>query len=98
VKRQLLRLCRLAKRGMDPGLYHANGVAPRNSIVTLTANSRVVLKEYRRDASYEKAASECEGVARLLKVMAPVRIDIRRFRGGDGEIFALFDLDMKPVS
>ena len=65
----------------------------------MTANSPVVLeKEYRRDASYEKAARECGGVARLLKVMAPIRIDIRRFRGGEGEIFALFDINMKPVS
>jgi hypothetical protein len=58
----------------------------------------VLDKEYRKDASYEKAARECEGVAKRLKVMAPIRIDIRRFRGGDGEIFALFDVNMKPVS
>ncbi|PMD24889.1 hypothetical protein NA56DRAFT_461054 [Hyaloscypha hepaticicola] len=71
---------------------HMDGVAPWNDVVPLTANSRVVLeREYRRDASYEKAA-------RVLEVMALIRIYIRRFRGGDGEIFASFDVHMKPVS
>lgn len=78
---------------------HMDGVAPWNGVLPVTTNSRMVLeKESRRDASNEKAAKECAGVARLLKVMAPIRIDIRRFRGGDGEIFALFDLNTKPVS
>ena len=77
---------------------YMDGVAPWNGVVPLTAKSRVLLeKEYRRDASYEKATRECEGVARVLEVMAPIRIYIRRFRGGDGEIFALFDVNMKPV-
>jgi D-ala D-ala ligase C-terminus len=78
---------------------HADGVAPWNGIVAVTANSRVVSKEeYEKDARYGEVAKECEGVARLLKGTAPIRIDIRRFRDGPGEKFALFDVNMKPVS
>jgi hypothetical protein len=78
---------------------HAEGVAPWNGIVPVSANSLVVEEdEYKGDSSYGKVARECEGVARLLKVVAPIRIDIRRFRDGDRERFALFDVNMKPVS
>jgi len=57
----------------------------------LTANSRVVSREEEeRDGRYGEAAMKCVGVARLLGVTAPIRIDVRRF--------ALFDVNMKPVS
>jgi carbamoylphosphate synthase large subunit len=78
---------------------HADGVAPYNGIVAVTANSKVVEKEeHERDSRYGEAARECEGVARLLRGTAPIRIDIRRFRDGPGEKFALFDVNVKPVS
>jgi D-alanine-D-alanine ligase-like ATP-grasp enzyme len=76
---------------------HSDGVAPYNGSVAVTANSRVVgTAEYSRDPAYERAARECEGVAALLKATAPIRIDIRRFK--EGSDFALFDVNMKPVS
>lgn len=78
---------------------HADGVAPWNGIVAVTANSRVVGKEnFEEDPTYEEAMRECEGVAKLLGGTAPIRIDIRRFRDGPGEKFALFDVNVKPVS
>jgi carbamoylphosphate synthase large subunit len=73
------------------------GVAPFNSIVAVTSNSRVITsKELEKDEHYQNAAKECEEVAKLLKVTAAIRIDVRRFKEGSG--FALFDVNLKPVS
>ena len=78
---------------------HVDGVAPWNGVVAVTTNSRVVSEEeYKEDARYGEVARECEGVAKLLGGTAPIRIDIRRFKHGKGEKFALFDINMKPVS
>ncbi len=77
---------------------HVDGVAPWNGVVAVTAKSRFVSEEYERDETYGEAARECEAVAKLLSGTAPIRIDIRRFKDGKGEKFALFDINMKPVS
>jgi hypothetical protein len=55
-------------------------------------------KEYAQDPRYYEASRECEAVARLLKLTAPIRVDIRRFTKDPGSKFALFDVNMKPVS
>jgi len=64
---------------------HPGGVAPYNGIVAVTANLTVVSQEeLERGGNYAEAARECEQVARLLKVAAPIRIDIRRFKNEPG--------------
>lgn len=73
---------------------HREGIAPYNGVVAVTENSRVVVES--EDPAYEAVARECEGVARLLGVTAPIRVDVRRFV--EGSKFALFDVNMKPVS
>jgi hypothetical protein len=71
---------------------HEENIAP-------SANSRAVtIEEAKKDASYNAAAQQCEIVARLLNVTAPIRIDIRRFTKDVQSKFALFDINMKPVS
>lgn len=76
---------------------HEDGVAPFNSIVAVTSNSRVLkAEELEKDLQYQDAARQCEEVARLLQVTSPIRVDIRRYR--EGSEFALFDINMKPVS
>ncbi len=78
---------------------HEGGVAPYNGVVAVTANSRVLMpEEVEKDEKYEQAAKECVKVAKLLRVTAPIRIDIRRFNKDPGSQFALFDINMKPVS
>jgi D-alanine-D-alanine ligase-like ATP-grasp enzyme len=78
---------------------HADGIAPYNGTVAVTSNSRVVSrKEYAEDPAYDEAGQRCEEVAQLLRVTAPIRIDIRRFKNETGSSFALFDINMKPVS
>lgn len=78
---------------------HENGVAPYNGVFAVTANSRALMQhEYDKDERYGQAAKECEDVAKLLEVTAPIRIDIRRFNDEPGAKFALFDINMKPVS
>ena len=78
---------------------HEGGVAPYNGVVAVTANSRVLTpEEVEKDERFEKASKECVEVAKLLHVTAPIRIDIRRFSKDPGSDFALFDINMKPVS
>lgn len=74
---------------------HLEGIAPYNGVVAVTSNSKAVVGS--RDPAYEKVSRECERVAELLGTTAPIRVDVRRFNdlGGD---FALFDVNMKPVS
>lgn len=77
---------------------HQGGIAPYNGVVAVTSNSRAVKKdEYARDPSYDVAARECEAVAKLFGLTAPMRIDIRRFKDDSSSKFALFDVNMKPV-
>ena len=78
---------------------HEGGIAPYNGVVAVTANSRVLTpEEFQEDERYEQGAQECVEVAKLLGVTAPIRIDIRRFNKDPGSQFALFDINMKPVS
>ena len=48
----------------------------------------MLVEEEYDNARYGEAVRVCEGVTRLLKVRAPIRIDIRRFRDRDRERFA----------
>ncbi|KAL4910508.1 hypothetical protein BDW74DRAFT_184417 [Aspergillus multicolor] len=73
---------------------HADGIAPYNGVVAVTANSRVVTEDEMGDPVYAKIMRECERVASLIKATAPIRVDVRRF--GQGGDFALFDINMKP--
>jgi D-alanine-D-alanine ligase-like ATP-grasp enzyme len=77
---------------------HINGIAPYNGVVAVTKNSRVLsVEEMTADSTYERAAKECEVVAELLRVTAPIRLDLRRFSNTSNSPFALFDVNMKPV-
>ena len=76
---------------------HVNGIMPYSNDVPVTANSRVVTtEEMARDPSYQAAMAECERAAAFVHATAPMRIDVRRKR--DGAAFAMFDVNMKPVS
>lgn len=78
---------------------HEDGIAPYNGKVAVILNSRAVTQETSdADSTYAEAARQCEGVARLLKATAPIRIDIRRREDISGSPFVLFDVNMKPVS
>ena len=78
---------------------HEDGVAPYNGNVAVTLNSRAVSAgAFAADSAYAEVARQCEGVARLLKVTAPIRIDVRRRKDERGSPFVLFDVNMKPVS
>lgn len=74
---------------------HADGIAPYNGTVAVTANSRIVSEKEMQDPTYSKIMDECVKVAKLIGATAPIRIDVRRF-SADSE-FALFDINMKPV-
>jgi biotin carboxylase len=76
---------------------HQDGIAPYNGVVAVTANSRV-LPESEADPLHHRLACECERAASLLGLTAPIRIDARRFKDSSESPYALFDLNMKPVS
>jgi carbamoylphosphate synthase large subunit len=75
---------------------HADGIAPYNGLVAVVANSRVVSDKDMEDPAYHKIMEEGVKVAALIGATAPIRIDVRRIR--EGSEFALFDINMKPVS
>lgn len=75
------------------------GIAPYNGIVAVTQNSRCVsAKEHEEDPSYGEIQRQCVEVARLLQCKAPIRVDVRRSENDRSSPFALFDVNMKPVS
>lgn len=76
---------------------HFDGVAPYNGVVAVTANSRAIRDdELKNDPSYYAIMDECKRVGEFIRTTAPIRIDVRRF--SEGSQFALFDVNMKPVS
>lgn len=75
---------------------HADGIAPYNGVVAVTANSRVVSEEEMKDPSFGEVMEQCAKVAELIGATAPIRVDVRRF--SEESPFALFDINMKPVS
>jgi D-alanine-D-alanine ligase-like ATP-grasp enzyme len=78
---------------------HVDGVAPYNGSVAVTSNSRVLRPdEVAADGAYRNVARECEAVARLMRVTAPIRVDVRRREDMPSSPFVLFDVNMKPVS
>ena len=78
---------------------HANGIAPYNGVVAVTQNSRAISAvETKKNPAYKDAVAHCEQVARILGCTAPIRIDIRQFSERSDSSFALFDINMKPVS
>ena len=80
-------------------LNHIDGVAPYSGAVAVTRNSRVVTtEEAAEDPTYGRIVKECEEVSKLIKTTAPIRTDVRRYSDEPGSPFALFDVNMKPVS
>jgi hypothetical protein len=74
-------------------------VAPYNGIVAVLQNSRCLSEsEHESDPHYSEIQSQCIEVAKLLQCTAPMRIDVRRFEENESSPFALFDVNMKPVS
>jgi hypothetical protein len=78
---------------------HDSGIASYNDVVTVTSNSRTLTQEKaKKDKRYSKASRQCERVAELMQTTAPIRVDIRRYNENPDTSFALFDINMKPVS
>ncbi|KAI9898897.1 hypothetical protein N3K66_005358 [Trichothecium roseum] len=80
---------------------HRDGIAPYSGEVAVSVNSKAVLfgegdGGVGEAAAYEEAQRQCERVAAVLGVTAPIRIDVRRFSEEAGSPFALFDVNMKP--
>ncbi|KAI9035685.1 glutathione synthetase ATP-binding domain-like protein [Aspergillus affinis] len=73
---------------------HADGIAPYNGVVAVTANSQVIPEEEMKDPAFGDIMDQCAKVAELIGATAPIRVDIRRF--SKDSPFALFDINMKP--
>lgn len=78
---------------------HEDNIAPYNGVVTVMANSCLVsADEYLKELEYAHIQRQCEMIAELRKITAPIRIDIRRFTSDLKSPFDLFDVNLKPVS
>lgn len=76
---------------------HHDGIAPYSGAVAVTQNSRTLSNnELEADSTYNDICTQCEQVAELLQVTAPIRIDVRRASERRGAKFAMFDINMKP--
>ena len=76
---------------------HEDGIAPYNGVVAVTKNSYVLSSStLSSDPAYDTILRQCEAVASLLRVTAPIRIDVRRVSAKKGAPFAMFDVNMKP--
>ncbi|KAI0398699.1 glutathione synthetase ATP-binding domain-like protein [Xylaria palmicola] len=76
---------------------HMDNIAPYNGTVAVAANSRLVTAaEAADDPEYAHIQGQCEKVAELLKITAPIRIDVRRFTSDPRSPFVLFDVNFKP--
>ena len=76
---------------------HEDGIAPYNGVVAVTENSRALSKdELRSNPTYSDICKQCEQVAELLQVSAPIRIDFRRQNQDSRSKFHMFDINMKP--
>lgn len=76
---------------------HDADIAPYNGVVAVTKNSRVPPDdELNADRAYSDISAQCVQVAELLRVTAPIRIDVRRVSAVSGAPFAMFDINMKP--
>ena len=74
---------------------HQYGIAPYSGTVAVTQNSRYLTSStFNSDPEYIHVSRQCEQVGTLLKLSAPIRIDVRRI--ADTGPFALFDINMKP--
>jgi hypothetical protein len=78
---------------------HNDGIAPYNGVVAVSQNSRCIsVEEHHKDPSYREIQEQCVRAAKLLGVTAPIRIDVRRITKEMSSPFALFDVNLKPVS
>lgn len=78
---------------------HQDDIAPYNGVVAVTQNSRVIsAEEFAADPAFQDIATQCVNAAQLLRVTAPIRVDVRRVTADRRAPFALFDVNMKPVS
>ncbi|KAK6364159.1 hypothetical protein LTS17_012428 [Exophiala oligosperma] len=77
---------------------HEDGIAPYSGVVAVTANSRALPKdELDSNPRYAEISRQCERIADLLRVTAPIRVDVRCFDDRDpNSKFAVFDVNMKP--
>ena len=76
---------------------HEDGIAPYNGVVAVTENSRALSEdELRSNLTYSDICKQCEQVAELLQVSAPIRIDFRRQNPDSRSKFHMFDINMKP--
>lgn len=80
---------------------HMDNVVPYTGDVLATSNSRAVTaKDMKlpKGHGYLKVSDDCKKVAKLLEVSSLIRIDVRRYSTDTRSEFALFDINMKPVS
>ena len=72
---------------------HIDGIAPYNGIVAVVNNSSIVPANDLKSKEIEEISQKCELAAKIIDSQAPIRIDCRKSKDGN---YQIFDLNMKP--
>lgn len=77
---------------------HRHGIAPDHRGVAILSDAETIPVSEEIDPTYKQAVDECERAAQALRVTAPISIDARRRVDTDSSPFAMFDVNIRPVS
>lgn len=72
---------------------HIDGIAPYNGIVAVVNNSRIIFDNELNSKEIKEISQKCELAAKIIDAQAPIRIDCRKNKVGE---YQIFDLNMKP--
>jgi D-alanine-D-alanine ligase-like ATP-grasp enzyme len=72
---------------------HEGGVTPYNGLVAVIQNSKLLSDKELEAYEIKDISQKCELAAKIIGAKAPIRIDCRKNRTGE---YQLFDLNMKP--
>lgn len=72
---------------------HENNIAPYNGIVAVVNNSKILSTKEQKSEEIHNISRKCEFAAGIIGARAPIRIDCRKNKDGQ---YNLFDLNLKP--
>lgn len=72
---------------------HEKGVAPYSGIIAVVKNSKLLSKTELQSREIKDIAKKCELTGKIIGARAPIRIDCRKNKAGE---YQLFDINMKP--
>ncbi len=72
---------------------HIDGIAPYNGIVAVINNSKIISDAALNSKEIKEISQKCELAANIINAKAPIRIDCRKHKNNQ---YQIFDLNLKP--